>query len=1248
MSLPDLGPRFQPVRELARGGMGVVYEARDQEREQRCAVKLLRVQELPPGVEERFQREVLLGERLGEHPGIVVPYASGKAPGGAPFYAMELIEGETLEEAIHRETPLEERVQWVLDLTRAVVHAHARGVIHRDLKPQNALVARGGRARLLDFGIAKALEGLGSFTATGERLGTPCYMAPEQVEDSKRVDERTDVYGLGAILYEALTRERPFEGASALEVMKRVVQAPLVAPAARVKDLPPELDLLCRRALAKDPADRPPGAEALARELAAWLAAQPRPERPDPLVGRVVAGKYRLAGKLGSGGFGSVFRARQSLPQAGGPEVDGREVALKLLHPHLARDPDVRARFLREVAASQAFVHKSAVQVRDYGQDADGSLYLTMDLCPGETLARRLRREERLPPGEVAAIGVQVLDALAEAHAAGIVHRDLKPENLMVSQERGELAVKILDFGIAKALSGLTSAPEDEVTGSHLTAPGTAVGTLRYMSPEQAAGDAVDGRSDLYSLATVLWECLAGRLPFEAASAQKYLWKLATEPAPSLGRFVPEAPAGLIEALDRGLEKRPERRHADARAFQRALADVARTAGLPPSAASLADRASTGAAPPDLLPGEDGEAKRQRRRASAEAQQGSLRTGAALPAGTATSGTASRERATPLAAAPGVAATSGGPEKPLDVLLGREPAGGGRVGWALLAAAAVGLAFAAALLLPPGADPGSPGPATPGPPPGEPSVQFEAPAEGAVAAQGELEVRLRASGAARLRLLLDGVELATSPAGLTPEGLVQRVRLGPGEHELVAVAERDGREARAARRVRGPAALQGGRWELHLLRPRQGLVTSAAALDLVGRIEPALPGAVRAGTREPVALDTQGGFTIAGFRLERGTNSIRLEVAPEGLSPRELVVQVTRDDEPPRLELEPLPAETDAGRVELRGVVIEPHLAALELDGRPVKTTPFAGGRHELSVWKELPAPGEHTLRLVARDEAGNEAELAHRVVRRPEEVAPPAGPRAPVGVRALGDGRWLLEKDGSRLVWVEPGSFVMGGVQRAARHTVHLSRGFFLGEREVTWGQLAAWCRDVGRASPARVILDEVGGRFEAPDEHPAFQVSWDEAAAYARWAGARLPSEAEWEYAAGGASQWDYPWGPSLKAANGIPGNFASPRNELIALRDDVPFTAPVGSFPAGVAPCGALDLAGNVSEWVADWFGPLGEEPVTDPQGARSGDLRVHKGGSWRTQAGDGKRTNRSFAPPGEGSPDRGFRLAVSPPP
>ncbi|MEZ6186354.1 MAG: protein kinase [Planctomycetota bacterium] len=560
--LPDLGPRFTPRRRLARGGQAEVFEADDAERDQRCAVKLLAA-ELPEEHVERFRREVELAESLGAHPGIVAVYAAGVTPERRPYCAMDLVLGETLDDRIDEgRATTRGGVLALIDVAHALSHAHARGVIHRDVKPANVLLDGAGRARLTDFGISKALgqEGL---TQTGQSLGSPCYMAPEQVSDSKRVDARTDVYGLGACLYQLLTRYRPFERPSVMEVLRAVIEEDVIPPRERDPDADPELAALCLEALAKDPDARPQSAEAFAARLRGWLESHP-PELPrDERYGVTIAGKYTLLERLGRGGFGAVYRARQ--------EVDGRLVALKLLHPRWASAPEARQRFLREVAAAQAFVHKHAVQVRDYGSADDGSLYLSMDLAPGETLRELLRREGKLPPAEALALARQVLDALAEAQDAGIVHRDLKPENLMVDSGPQGLQVRILDFGIAKAIDEVRQGDGGE---EGITATGQALGTLRYMSPEQAAGDPVDGRSDLYALSTVLYECLAGRAPLEAESAQRFLWRLATAEPPPLGPHCPTAPRQLIVAIEQNLAKDREQRHPDARAFRQALSGL--------------------------------------------------------------------------------------------------------------------------------------------------------------------------------------------------------------------------------------------------------------------------------------------------------------------------------------------------------------------------------------------------------------------------------------------------------------------------------------------------------------------------------------------------------------------------------------------------------------------------------------------------------------------------------------------------
>lgn len=280
----------------------------------------------------------------------------------------------------------------------------------------------------------------------------------------------------------------------------------------------------------------------------------------------VVAGKYELKEQLGKGGFGTVYRAlHRDL---------GRDVALKVMNPGLANDDAAQRRFLREVEATTAFVHKFAVQLRDFGRDpALGVLYYTMDLVDGPTLRRALVDAGRLPAPRAVQLVAQVCEALEEAHAAGLVHRDLKPENLIVTRTpRGE-EIRVLDFGIAKAVSSTREAT------SGLTGPGTTVGTLMYMSPEQADGARLDGRSDLYALGVILYELLSGARPIEADpgsedSVRSFLTRLLLRPPTPLLERAPDVPPALAAVVMRCLAKEPGARPASARALRDELLKV--------------------------------------------------------------------------------------------------------------------------------------------------------------------------------------------------------------------------------------------------------------------------------------------------------------------------------------------------------------------------------------------------------------------------------------------------------------------------------------------------------------------------------------------------------------------------------------------------------------------------------------------------------------------------------------------------
>jgi serine/threonine-protein kinase len=226
----------------------------------------------------------------------------------------------------------------------------------------------------------------------------------------------------------------------------------------------------------------------------------------DPLLDKVLAGRYRVEQVLAEGGMGTVYEVRHTRLE--------NLFALKVLRRELAEDPGVAARLIEEAKATAAIGHPNIVAVTDFGE-VDATLvpelgelrlpYFVMELVGGASLGDLLRKERRLPSERVAAIMLECADALGAAHRAGIIHRDLKPDNVRVLEgERGELIVKVLDFGVAKVMGS-----------SRVTVSGIVFGTPQYMSPEQARGEPVDARSDVYAMGVLMYQCLTGAVPFE-------------------------------------------------------------------------------------------------------------------------------------------------------------------------------------------------------------------------------------------------------------------------------------------------------------------------------------------------------------------------------------------------------------------------------------------------------------------------------------------------------------------------------------------------------------------------------------------------------------------------------------------------------------------------------------------------------------------------------------------------------------
>src|SRR6478736_5052915 len=289
-----------------------------------------------------------------------------------------------------------------------------------------------------------------------------------------------------------------------------------------------------------------------------------------------LAGEYSLQRELGRGGMGIVYLARDV-------QLD-RDVAIKVLPMHLARLTNARERFVQEARTAAGLSHPHIVPIHRVGESA-GFVYFVMSYVEGETLGERLRRDGPLAPTDATRVLREVAWALAYAHGRGIVHRDVKPDNILL--EAGTGRALVTDFGIAHGTGSVTS-----------TDPGKIMGTANFMSPEQAAGEPIDGRSDMYALGVVGYLAVSGRLPFEASNLPALLVRQATEAAPSVQRAAPGLPPALVSAIDRCVARDPADRFPDGEALAAALAPQAEVRPALPTTL----RAWLGARNPLLVP----------------------------------------------------------------------------------------------------------------------------------------------------------------------------------------------------------------------------------------------------------------------------------------------------------------------------------------------------------------------------------------------------------------------------------------------------------------------------------------------------------------------------------------------------------------------------------------------------------------------------------------------------------------------
>jgi len=309
-------------------------------------------------------------------------------------------------------------------------------------------------------------------------------------------------------------------------------------------------------------------------------------DQGDPFIGTILADRYRILRTLGEGGMGRVYLAEHVRM--------GRLSAVKVMSPALAPTPDAISRFNREAANASRINHPNVAAIYDFGETEDGTLYLAMEFVEGKTLTAILRDGGPLVPVRAAELAAQIADGLHAAHHLGIVHRDLKPDNILVTtQHDGREQVKIVDFGIAKT----TQAGDQTVTSL-----GVAIGTPEYMSPEQIAGEALDSRTDLYSLGLVLFNMLTGVLPHPALTSKQSLVQRLTAKPLTLSEVKPNVPwpPRVQKALDRALAPEPDDRYGNVLDFAR---DVRGAAGLPTfKGAAIATGAATRMMTPAVVP----------------------------------------------------------------------------------------------------------------------------------------------------------------------------------------------------------------------------------------------------------------------------------------------------------------------------------------------------------------------------------------------------------------------------------------------------------------------------------------------------------------------------------------------------------------------------------------------------------------------------------------------------------------------
>lgn len=545
---------------IGLGGMGRVFCATHLQLNKTFALKLMNFPAHNSPQLVRFKREAESLAKI-RHPNVVGVTDFGIITDHTPYIVMEYIEGISLRTMMEDKGFLTERQALLIakQMCAGLYAAHLQGIVHRDLKPENIMIEQLADGeilvRVLDFSIAKLLQ-LGDneedISEHEELIGTIKYMTPEQFLGNA-VDARSDIFGICMMIYEMLTGVVPAATVSLARPLKELRP-----------DISPRLNEIVHKGLSPLAINRQQSALELKRELEGLeLIASPDLSTQYSLVGskygitttedglfdslELQAGQkisyYHILKKLAEGGMGEVYLAEDARL--------GRKVALKLLPKEITQDPKRTKRFEQEARTASALNHPNILTIYEIG-DFEGIQFIATEYIEGLTLKQRI--QQGLSLKEILKIAVQIANALAVAHPAGVVHRDIKPGNIML---RADGYVKILDFGLAK----FTEVNENKGNVGVNTEAGKIMGTPKYMSPEQARGQLVDARTDIFSFGVVLYEMITGKVPFDGATNTDIIVSVLEHEALPISQHVAEIDSELERIVQKALRKDREERY---------------------------------------------------------------------------------------------------------------------------------------------------------------------------------------------------------------------------------------------------------------------------------------------------------------------------------------------------------------------------------------------------------------------------------------------------------------------------------------------------------------------------------------------------------------------------------------------------------------------------------------------------------------------------------------------------------------